>query len=110
MVMTPSESGRGQLVARCPRCRVAVWSHYEGPLFRFVRVGTLDRPDCCPPDVHVFTASMQPWVVLPQGASAWEALYDREEVWSKESLERLERFLENSKEGGDGKKGGEVEG
>lgn len=94
MVMTPSESGRGQLVARCPRCRVAVWSHYqEGLRLRFMRVGTLDRPECCPPDAHIFTASMQPWVVLPQGAPAWKGLYEREEAWSKESLERIKRVL-----------------
>jgi hypothetical protein len=26
-VPTPSASGRGQQIVRCPRCRVAVWSH-----------------------------------------------------------------------------------
>ena len=32
---------------------------------RFVRVGTLDDPDRLPPDIHIFTSSKQPWVVLP---------------------------------------------
>ncbi|HEY1230795.1 MAG TPA: GFA family protein, partial [Ramlibacter sp.] len=43
LVHTPSASGQGQDIARCPRCRVAVWSHYAGagPLVCFVRVGTL---------------------------------------------------------------------
>src|SRR5436190_18504662 len=27
VVDTPSQSGRGQKIARCPRCRVAVWSN-----------------------------------------------------------------------------------
>ncbi|HEY0821792.1 MAG TPA: GFA family protein, partial [Rhizobacter sp.] len=27
-VLTPSESGKGQKIVRCPRCRIAVWSHY----------------------------------------------------------------------------------
>jgi hypothetical protein len=31
---------------------------------RFVRVGTLDEPDRLPPDIHIFTASKQPWVVI----------------------------------------------
>src|SRR6185436_17583258 len=46
LVLTPSESGRGQSIARCPHCRVAVWSHYAGagPAVAFVRVGTLDEP------------------------------------------------------------------
>ena len=43
---TPSESGSGQVIARCPRCKIAVWSHYggAGPLLKFIRVGTLDKP------------------------------------------------------------------
>jgi len=31
----------------------------------FVRVGTLDDPAQLPPDIHIFTSSKQPWVVLP---------------------------------------------
>ena len=27
IVLTPSASGKGQRIARCPRCRIAVWSH-----------------------------------------------------------------------------------
>lgn len=30
LVNTPSASGQGQVIARCPACRVAVWSHYAG--------------------------------------------------------------------------------
>src|SRR4051794_40946188 len=46
-VLTPSNSGKGQRIFRCPSCRVAVWSHYAGggDRIRFVRVGTLDDPD-----------------------------------------------------------------
>ena len=51
-------------------------------------VGTLDQPDLLPPDIHIFTASKQPWVVLPVGVSAVEEYYDREEYWPVESLER----------------------
>ena len=91
LVDTPSESGRGQRIARCPSCRVAVWSHYGGlgDLARFVRVGTLDQPDAFPPDVHIFTESKQPWVVLPPEVKAYEVYYEREAVWRPEALERL---------------------
>ena len=67
LVNTPSHSGRGQQIARCQTCRVALWSHYSsaGPVVTFVRVGTLDNPDVLPPDIHIFTESKQPWVVLP---------------------------------------------
>ena len=88
---TPSNSGRGQQIHRCPDCAVAVWSHYSGsgPLTCFVRVGTLDDPDRLPPDVHIFTASKQPWVVLPPGAPAFAAFYDRAAVWSPDALARF---------------------
>jgi hypothetical protein len=90
LVATPSESGSGQLVARCPTCRIAVWSHYAGagPVIAFVRVGTLDNPDALPPDVHIFTSSRQPWVVLPPGVPAFEEYYDREKIWPAASLAR----------------------
>lgn len=95
LVHTPSDSGLGQKIARCPTCRVALWSHYagSGPVTRFVRVGTLDQPDLLPPDVHIFTASKQPWVVLPEGVPAFEEYYDRDELWPRESLERRQALL-----------------
>src|SRR5690606_33755932 len=68
-VHTPSERGKGQKIVRCPHGRVALWSHYAGAgdALSFVRVGTLDEPDRLPPDIHIFTASRQPWVQLPAG-------------------------------------------
>jgi hypothetical protein len=94
-VATPSDSGLGQKIARCPDCKVAVWSHYagSGPVVKFVRVGTLDDPDRLPPDVHIFTASKQPWVVIPSGAPAFEAYYDREQLWPVDSLVRREALV-----------------
>lgn len=94
-VTTPSESGKGQVIHRCPACHVAVWSVYSGagPDFRFVRVGTLNNPDACPPDIHIYTESKQPWVVLPQGVPAMAQYYRRSEHWPKESLERREAVL-----------------
>ena len=89
-VDTPSNSGKGQKYFRCPRCRIALWSNYAGAgeAIRFVRVGTLDEPDRLPPDVHIYTASKQPWVVIPEGALAFEEYYDRAACWPEESLAR----------------------
>jgi hypothetical protein len=94
-VLTPSDSGRGQLIYRCPDCQVALWSVYagSGPLFRFVRIGALDDPDACPPDIHIFTGSKQPWVVLPEGVPAVPEYYDRREHWPAESLARRAAVL-----------------
>jgi hypothetical protein len=90
VVDTPSNSGKGQKIARCPHCRVALWSHYagSGDAVSFVRVGTLDEPDRLPPDIHIFTASKQPWVLLPPGTPAVAEYYRASEHWPKESLER----------------------
>jgi len=94
-VDTPSESGYGQQFARCPRCRIALWSHYAGagPLIAFVRVGTLDLPDHLPPDIHIFTASKQPWVVIAPEAPAVPEFYEREKYWPAESLARRQALL-----------------
>jgi len=90
VVDTPSLSGKGQKISRCPHCRIAVWSNYAGAgeAVRFVRVGTLDDPDLLPPDIHIFTASRQPWVVLPPEMPAVAEYYKASTVWPKESLER----------------------
>jgi hypothetical protein len=95
VVNTPSNSGKGQKIARCPKCRIALWSNYGGggDAVRFVRVGTLDDPDRLPPDIHIFTSSKQPWVVLPAGTPAMAEYYDRNEHWPKESLERRKALL-----------------
>lgn len=94
IVDTPSNSGKGQKIARCPHCRVAVWSHYaaSGPLISFIRVGTLDNPDVLPPDVHIFTSARQPWVLLAEATPAFAEFYDRKAVWSAPSLARLEQL------------------
>lgn len=90
LVETPSASGLGQQIARCPHCRLALWSHYggAGPLLSFVRVGTLDQPDSLPPDIHIFTASRQPWLQLPAGVPAVSEYYQREQYWPAASLAR----------------------
>ena len=95
IVATPSNSGKGQKISRCPNCRIAVWSNYAGAgdLVRFVRVGTLDDPDRLPPNIHIFTASKQPWVVIPPGMPAVEEYYERALYWPKESLERRAALL-----------------
>ena len=94
-VATPSESGKGQIIHRCPDCRVALWSNYggAGDRIRFVRVGTLDEPGRLPPDIHIYTRSKLPWVVLPEGARAVSAYYSSAELWPAESLARRARAL-----------------
>jgi len=90
VIDTPSHSGKGQRISRCPRCYLALWSNYAGArdALKFLRLGTLDDPDALAPDVHIFTATKQPWVILSPGAPCYPEYYKSSEVWSKESLAR----------------------
>jgi hypothetical protein len=90
VIDTPTQSGKGQRISRCPTCKIAVWSNYvgAGDAVRFVRVGTLDEPTRLPPDIHIFTTSKQPWVALPAGVPAEAEYYRTSERWPAESLER----------------------
>ena len=93
-VTVPTPSGKSQRITRCPKCQVALWSYYLvlfggiGNAVRFVRAGTLDDPSRIPPDVHIYTSSIQSWVTLPPEALVVGEYYVTEEVWPKESLER----------------------
>jgi hypothetical protein len=95
LIVTPSNSGKGQKIARCPQCQIALWSNYAGAgdAVRFVRVGTLDEPDRLSPGAHIFTSSKQPWVVLPPGVPAFPDYYDRDQLWPAESLRRRAALL-----------------
>lgn len=96
IIDTPSASGKGQQIARCTHCRVAVWSHY--PTAReaaaFVRAGTLDDKQAITPDVHIFTASKPGWVTLTDGKPAFEEFYaDRLAIWGREAMDRWDALM-----------------
>ncbi|TXS91383.1 GFA family protein [Parahaliea maris] len=88
---TPSSSGKGQVIHRCPECQVALWSCYSGmgEKVRFLRVGTLDEPGQCPPDIHIFTSTRQPWVQLSGEVPVMPEYYRRSEHWPAVSIERF---------------------
>jgi hypothetical protein len=88
----PSQSGKGQTLARCPDCGVTLWSHYAGlgRVLAFLRVGTLDDPDAFPPDIHIYTASKQPWLILPEDRPAFAEYYRRSAVWPPASVARYD--------------------
>ena len=90
-INTPSQSGNGQVIARCPQCRIALWSNYyqAGPNVRFIRVGTLDKPATFTPDIHLYTSTKVPWVLIPDNARAVPEFYDPKSVWSQASLDRF---------------------
>ena len=87
-------SGRTQTIHRCPRCKVALWSHYPGggEKLSFVRVGTLDEPRRLPPQIHIYTSTKLPWLIMPGDVPGVAEFYSPKELWPAESLERYRRL------------------
>ena len=92
-VAVPRSGGKKQKIWRCPDCQVAVYSQYTRRQVRFVRGGTLDDPTAVAPDVHIFTRSKLPWVVLPDSVPAFDVYYNPQKLWPAASLERLEALI-----------------
>ena len=94
-INTPTPSGRGQKISRCTNCKIAVWSNYggAGDAVHFIRVGTLDNPVTCPPDIHIYTSTKQDWLVLPEGVPVVEEYYRMSDYWSEDSIERYKRVI-----------------
>ena len=94
-ILTPSNSGKGQTIARCPSCKVALFSHYAGAgrLIAFVRVGTMLNPADCPPDIHIFTSTKMPWILLDDRVAVLPGYYDRKAHWPQDSLDRRTALL-----------------
>lgn len=99
-VLYDTPSGRGQLIARCASCKVALWSNYlinnQGDHLRFLRVGTLDNPSRMPPDVHIFTDTKQFWYVIANDTPSFRRFYDQKTTWSQSSLKRLRELSEKT--------------
>jgi hypothetical protein len=95
VIDTPSNSGKGQKISRCRKCRIALWSNYAGAgaAIRFVRVGTLDQAFRLAPDIHIFTSTKQPWIVLAPGTPAVPEYYDSRQYWPPESIARRAAVL-----------------
>jgi hypothetical protein len=102
IVAMPTDSGRPHHILRCPKCEVALWSHYGGrDAVAFIRV--LDKPHVVRPDVHIFTRRKVPWVdlseELPRGAATkkpatvHKAYYDMKALWPAASVKRREAAL-----------------
>ncbi len=89
-LVVPSNSGKGQKILRCQHCNVTLWSHYvgAGESLSFIRVGSLLQAPLFAPDIHIFTESKLPWVVLPENIPAVAQYYRASQFWPASSLER----------------------
>lgn len=93
--LLPSNSGKGHKVMRCGHCKTALWSHYigAGEALAFVRVGGLNQPQRLAPDIHIYTESKLPWVLLPEGIPAVPQYYRASQLWPAASLARRAELL-----------------
>ncbi|MBT8099108.1 MAG: GFA family protein, partial [Gammaproteobacteria bacterium] len=49
----------------CPRCGSGIYLECEAdPGYVFLKAGTLDDSSWVKPDMHIYTATQQPWVEL----------------------------------------------
>jgi len=46
-----------------------------------------------PPDIHIFTESKQPWVILPDGVPAMPRYYRAKEIWPADRQTRWRACL-----------------
>jgi hypothetical protein len=69
----PKPDGATLSIFACPHCFSRIYSVNSGrPQIKTLRLGTLDDSATFAPDVHIWTRSKQPWIVLPEGASKLE--------------------------------------
>ncbi|WP_420434150.1 GFA family protein [Hyphobacterium sp.] len=86
-----TDSGRPHDIYRCRDCLTALWSDYgRREVLAFVRAMTLDAPEHCPPDVHIFTRTKAPFIDLPEGSRAFEVFYSMKAEWPAAALERFD--------------------
>jgi len=68
-----SAAGRAKLGAFCPECGTRI---YHKPEWRkgtvSVKPGTLDDTSWLKPEMHLWTCSKQPWVIIQEGVEAYE--------------------------------------
>lgn len=85
----PTGSGGRRELHGCSNCRTTLWTEVQGRRWmRIVKVATLDQASEFPPDVHIFTRSKLPFVVLGDQIPGFEAFYDMAALWPAESLAR----------------------
>ncbi len=68
-----SQAGRAKLGAFCPECGTRIYHKSEwrkGTVS--VKPGTLDDTRWLKPEMHLWTSSKQPWVIVPEGVEAYE--------------------------------------
>jgi hypothetical protein len=77
------ESGNVINLHSCAVCGSRCWAEQEAnPKFLVIVGGTLDDAPTLRPNAHIYTATKQPWVAVPEGVLMAEGEPDWREVFS----------------------------
>ena len=70
---TRADSGAEKIFFFCPRCGTRIYNTLSSmPATRNVKPGTLDDTRWLNPKIHVWQASKQPWVPVPEDAKRFD--------------------------------------
>ena len=58
-----------------------------------IRTSTLNDSDIFPPQAHIFTKNKATWINLDDKIPFFERMYDRNKIWPKTSLDKLDSVL-----------------
>ena len=61
-------------------------------LHLIIRAGTLDDTSEVKSAAHIYIGSKQDWVILGDNVPQFEDIYQREQLWPKASLERIQKL------------------
>lgn len=88
----PSGSGGGHTINRCKNCCDQIYSHaFNNPKIAVLKTTTLDQPNQFPPQAHIYVQTKLHWVELNDTVPQFDEFYDREEMYSSESLARRKK-------------------
>ena len=87
----PSGSGSLHKVFRCSKCLDQIYSQFnfiKNNKILILKTTTLDDPNLFPPQAHIFIENKLNWVKLNDDIPKFKKMYNREEIYSLESLQR----------------------
>ena len=86
----PTGSGASYKPYFCKNCGTYFYCKYDmAPGRIIIRTSTLDDSENFPPQAHIFTRSKVPWITLDDKIPSFESMYDRNKLWPKASLDKL---------------------
>ncbi len=90
----PTGSGAGYKPFFCKKCGTYIYCKYDmAPGRIIIRTSTLNNSENFYPQAHIFTRSKVPWITLDDKIPSFESMYDRNKLWPKASLEKLNSIL-----------------